>query len=279
MDKDFDYFSITYTETQKNIVRSEYNVLLYCEEGTALVEINYQKYSITPRTTMMIVFKDIVSRLYVSKDFRARCIAFLPSLVMTESRNYDFSFLAALQRHPVISWEGKYAKFVEQLFTTIAMTEEFADADFLRKTALCQYYCYMKMLRNYFQNNNQLTSDASHPLSCKKDYFMAFIKELFVSCRRSREVLFYATSLNISSNYLNEVCQTVCEHSAKEVIDQYISSQLKFELLHSNKTIQQLTEEYNFPNQSYLSRYYRRMMGETPSQTRRKRTDKHIMIF
>lgn len=279
MDKDFDYFSISYTETQKNIVRSEYNVLLYCEEGTALVEINYQKYNITPRSTMMIVSKDIVTRLYVSKDFRARCIAFLPSLLMSESRIHDFSFLAAMQRHPVISWEGKYSKFVEQLFTTIAMAEEFDDTDFLRKTVLCQYYCYMKMLKNYFQNNDMLKSDAGHPLSSKKDYFMAFIKELLLSCRRSREVLFYATSLNISSNYLNEVCQTVCEHSAKEVIDQYISSQLKFELYNTDKSIQQLTEEYNFPNQSYLSRYYRRMMGETPSQTRRKRADKHITII
>lgn len=277
--KDFYYFPIAHSETEKSIRKCEYNVLFYCEEGSAIVEINYQRYNIKPRTTAIFLFKEVVSRLYVSKDFSGKCVAFLPSLLMMESRNYDFSFLSALRRNPVITWDVKYADFIEQMFKIIDMAKEYKDETFLKKTAMCQYFCFMNLLKFYFQHNNMLENVDNNMVSSKKDYFVAFIKELVKSCRQSREVLFYANSLNISSNYLNEVCQTVCEHSAKEVIDQYVSSQLKFELYNTNKSMQNLTEEYNFPNQSYLSRYYRRMMGETPSQTRKSRSEKNLSIL
>ena len=43
--------------------------------------------------------------------------------------------------------------------------------------------------------------------------------------------------------------------------------------------MQQLAEEYNFPNQSYLSRYYRRVMGESPTDTRKNRSENKLLIF
>ena len=116
-------------------------------------------------------------------------------------------------------------------------------------------------------------------ISSKKEYFYSFIRKLFNYHRQSREVAFYANALNISSNYLNEICQTVCEHSAKEIIDYYLSSQLKFELNNTNKSMQELTEEYNFPNQSYFSRYYKRIIGESPTDTRKNRTSDSVTIF
>ena len=44
-------------------------VLLYCETGSAIIEINYRKYNIVPGTTVTLAFMDIVSRLYVSNNF------------------------------------------------------------------------------------------------------------------------------------------------------------------------------------------------------------------
>jgi hydroxymethylpyrimidine/phosphomethylpyrimidine kinase len=124
-----------------------------------------------------------------------------------------------------------------------------------------------------------LEEKESDVISSKKEYFYSFMRELFNHHRHSREVFFYANTLNISSNYLNEICQSVCDHSAKEVIDYYLSSQLKFELNNSNKSIQKLTEEYNFPNQSYFCRYYKRMIGETPSDTRKHKISDSFAIF
>ena len=270
---------IQYSESALNVVKSEYNLLLYCYSGSAVVEINYRKYNITPHTTIHLTYQDILMRVYVSTDFKGYCIAFSPGLLMADSNKFDFNFISALKRNSVISWNEQYASYIEQLFKTVASCNEFDDEELIKATILNQYICYIKLLKHYFQKNNLMDDKENEVISSKKEYFYSFVRELFNHHRRSREVLFYANTLNISSNYLNEICQSVCEHSAKEVIDYYLSSQLKFELNNTNKSMQELTEEYNFPNQSYFSRYYRRIIGETPTETRKNKRNNSFTIF
>ena len=105
----------------------------------------------------------------------------------------------------------------------------------------------------------------------KKELFRKFINELVESHLVSREVLFYANELGVSSGYLNEVCNEVSGHSAKAIIDSAVTAKLKYELSYSAKSIQELSDEYNFPSQSYFTRYYKRMTGLTPSEFRKER--------
>ena len=84
-------------------------------------------------------------------------------------------------------------------------------------------------------------------------------------------MLFYANELGISSGYLNEICNDVSSHSAKDIIDSTVMARLKFELSYTSKSVQELADEYNFPSQSYFSRYFKRMTGLTPSEFRKKR--------
>ena len=83
-------------------------------------------------------------------------------------------------------------------------------------------------------------------------------------------MLFYANELGVSSGYLNEVCNDISHRTAKEIIDSAVSARLKYELSYSSKSIQELADEYNFPSQSYFSRYYKRMTGMTPSEFRKR---------
>lgn len=277
--KDIIYMAVRYSDNKQTIVKCSYNVLLYCERGNAIVEINYRKYNIEPRTTLLLRFQDVLSCIYVSRDFQGQCIAFVPSLITFEISKYDYSFLSVLFQKRIMKWSSSYSDYIEQIFMTIRHCHELNDYELFKKTALALYFCYLNMLQFYFKKNNMINEEQQINVSNKKDYFNAFVKELFYSYRKSREVLYYANVLNISSNYLNEVCQSTCKHSAKEIIDFYISSQLKFELCNSDKSMQQLAEEFNFPNQSYLSRYYRRIMQETPSETRRNRTSNNFLFF
>ncbi len=270
---------IYFSETALNVVKCEYNLLMYCYSGSAVVEINYKKYNITPRTTIHLTYQDILMRVYVSTDFKGYCIAFTPGLLMAELSKLEFNFISAIKKNCVINWNEDCATYIENLFKCVLLCEKFDDKELTKSTILSQYICYIRFLNFHFQRNNMLEEKESDVISSKKEYFISFMRELFNHHRHSREVFFYANTLNISSNYLNEICQSVCDHSAKEVIDYYLSSQLKFELNNSNKSIQKLTEEYNFPNQSYFCRYYKRMIGETPSDTRKHKISDSFAIF
>jgi AraC-like DNA-binding protein len=65
----------------------------------------------------------------------------------------------------------------------------------------------------------------------------------------------------------------VSGRSAKEIIDSATVARLKYELTYTSKSIQELSDEYNFPSQSYFCRYYKRMTGVTPSDFRKRRAE------
>ena len=67
------------------------------------------------------------------------------------------------------------------------------------------------------------------------------------------------------------MCNEVSRHSAKEIIDSTVAARLKYELSYTAKSIQEIADEYNFPSQSYFSRYFKRLTGVTPSDFRKGR--------
>ena len=53
-----------------------------------------------------------------------------------------------------------------------------------------------------------------------------------------------------------------------------LAARLKYELSYTTKNIQELADDFNFPSQSYFTRYYKRMTGLTPSEFRKERAMK-----
>ncbi|MBR4967992.1 MAG: AraC family transcriptional regulator [Bacteroidaceae bacterium] len=53
-----------------------------------------------------------------------------------------------------------------------------------------------------------------------------------------------------------------------------LAARLKYELSYTTKNIQELSDDFNFPSQSYFTRYYKRMTGLTPSEFRKERAIK-----
>lgn len=283
-DKENNVFFLTVQgdKRKNNIIKCEYNILMYCETGTSIVEINFKRYHITPHSTILLTYMDMVYCVYMSNDFRAKCVVFAPSLLNGLIKINDVTFYTTIKRYSIIEWNVEYALYIENLFNIISISKGFDDKEIFEQTAINQFVCFINLLKFYFQKNNLLRDDDVNldiSSSSKRDYFHAFVKNLLVSYRQSRKVSFYANTLNISSNYLNEICLSVVGRSTKDIIDYYISAQLRFDLKNSKKSMLQLAEEYNFPNQSYLSRFYRRMIGETPIETRKNCSINPLLIF
>ena len=54
-----------------------------------------------------------------------------------------------------------------------------------------------------------------------------------------------------------------------EWIDNYVTMELRVLLKNSSKSIKAITEEMNFPNQSFLGKYFKEHVGMSPSKYRK----------
>jgi YesN/AraC family two-component response regulator len=99
--------------------------------------------------------------------------------------------------------------------------------------------------------------------------FTKFIKLVEENCKHERRVSWYAKQICITPKYLSELVKNVSKRTPNEWIDNYVALELRLILKNSTKSIKEITKEMNFPNQSFLGKYFKEHVGISPSKYRR----------
>ena len=120
-------------------------------------------------------------------------------------------------------------------------------------------------------------SDAPQSISNKSDVirsnadvlskqFLELVKENF---RKERQLKFYADALCITPRYLSRVVKECTGSSAADWIERYVVLEARALLKSTTMTIQQISDELNFPSQTLFGKYFKRRVGMSPKDYRR----------
>ena len=240
-------------------------ILMLCKSGEVDVEINYVTYTLKANGFLSIAPYDIVVFKGGTSDFKSQALALPVTMFTPIIAHYDY-----VKKNPLIYFNEDYLKIIETTFELISRASDMLDEDRFEQVVIKQVASLFYIQQQFYTSCKEHDIQVHEYVSRKKELFRLFIKTLVESHSVSREVLFYANELGVSSGYLNEVCNDISHHTAKEIIDSAVSARLKYELSYTSKSIQELADEYNFPSQSYFSRYYKRMTGMTPSEFRKR---------
>ena len=86
--------------------------------------------------------------------------------------------------------------------------------------------------------------------------------------QKNSEVTFYADKLNVSPKYLTMVVYSLTGRSAKSWIVEYMILEIKALLRNCSLDIKEVVSRTKFPNQSLLSRFFRKYAGMSPTEYR-----------
>lgn len=106
----------------------------------------------------------------------------------------------------------------------------------------------------------------SEPRSRRNTYVRTFLSLVRTHYRRERSIGFYADKMFISPKYLSMIIKEATGMSAAEWIDQYVVQEAKNLLRYSGKNVQQIAYELNFTNQSSFGKYFKHLVGLSPTQ-------------
>lgn len=96
--------------------------------------------------------------------------------------------------------------------------------------------------------------------------FICMVKE---EATLHHQVEYYADRLSITQRYLNRiVSQHTNGRTPKQLIDAQLIAEIKERLIDTDLSVTQLAYKLNFPDQSYLSRFFSRHTGISPAQYR-----------
>ena len=98
--------------------------------------------------------------------------------------------------------------------------------------------------------------------------FTDFVQLVSEFASEHHTIDYYASRLCITPRYMSTIIKQVSGRSAKQWIDDALVIRIKIDLKHTDKTIARISDDMNFPNPSFLSKFFKRMTGMTPREFR-----------
>ena len=248
-----------------------FTILFICQ-GNARLEVDFQRYDLQPRQVMKLLPNQFFQCLEVSVDFRVSYITFTPAIMHEITVRFDPSFFAFLKQYPL----------------SPPLTADKAENH--RHLLQAVYDIYMErthtfrlpIFKNFLQNFLMEIYDKTKALflhrnaantSRQEELLEKFISFVFQHSGTQREVQFYADQLCITTRYLSSVIQHLTGHTPKELIDIRCIQEIKMQLRTTNKTMQEIAFELDFPDQSFFARYFKKHTGLTPVAYRAQKTE------
>ena len=100
----------------------------------------------------------------------------------------------------------------------------------------------------------------------------AFIELLVRHYRKEHKVEFYATKLNLSAHYLTLIVKRITGQSVCDFIFEMLFSEARNLLKHSPLSIQEITAELHFSDQSAFGKFFKRKSGFSSIDYRKKQS-------
>lgn len=253
---------------QGKTIKVDVDTIIFCRKGTANIEIDLIPYEIVANTQLIIIAGSIVHNISNSDDFKISYITFKHEVYDEATAQLEPSFTFFLKEYPCVQLGEKRINKMNYLVEAMA--------DFYYEKTNCFRIKIFKnniqsfLLDVYDKTRTLFKIDKSEEVGRREELFIKFIHLIHKYCPQQREVGFYAGKLYITSRYLSSITQNVADKSAKYIIDKHAIQRIKIMLKYSNMSIQDISYELNFPDQSFFSRYFKKHTGMSPLEYRTK---------
>lgn len=238
-----------------------------CQAGSCCFSVDLKQHTLRPNDTLLMLPGQTIRPGGHSEDFKGRFM-FISSEFMADvtfrRRQNAFAFFIVRDNPLLHLSQDDMQMFVQYHDFIRKRMREAPDAsrvEIVRHLLGALFYEFLAI-------DNHLTDDRKVHLSRKDDICRQFLDLLIKHYRENRSVSFYADKLFITPKYLSATLRAVVGKRAGELIDDYVLLQAKVLLKTTDLTVQQISEELNFANQSFFARYFKHLTGISPTAYR-----------
>ncbi len=234
-------------------------------KGEADYVVNLMPYKFKEGTVAFLNRGTIIQINQVSDDFEMAGMALSDYLLTASFTNRQDNPL--LNDYPALFISVEYAEMevIEHLFQ--AAWQMMHQTDYSRDSvgnifgALLHYINHLNLRHKHLPQK---------PLSHSREVFNQFIGLINKHSHQERQLDFYSNLLCLSERYLGTLIKQESGMTAKEWIDKAVITDAQVLLKHTDKTIAEISNELNFANPSFFCKYFRRLMGFSPQEYRKK---------
>lgn len=244
-----------------------YTVLIICQTGNAVIDINFNRYTLKPFDIMVLAEDSITilqsrtedfswSYYLMNRQFAAEVAYQLPNALFAYLNKVPHFSPKNDQQTLLATWQQE-TNFIWQKCTQY------------KRLMLCNH------LQNFFLAMTELVTQMDNipknKYSRKEKTCWQFWELIGQHSKKEREVAFYASKLHITPYYLAQLSKQFFNDAPKTLIDRQVILNIKQLLKQNNLSIQNIADQMAFNDASYMCRYFKKHTGYSLSQYRHNR--------
>ena len=268
-------FATTQSSLQQfvqHVYQLQHTSIFFCLSGEALFTIDGQKYRFTPGQIIICPTGSNILLLDITSDFSSRLLGLSKHIWLAARSSMSPETIQAIECRTHQGGNSNLEKeFLSNIFRQIDILDIEAgsndeNTDYCRQNIILAVNSLLLYIQHV--SKTQRVPSKENISENKDKLFHEFRVLLTNNFREERSVQFYAGKMRISTRHLNSVCQRASGQNAKEIIDHFTIIELEVSLIYTHKSFQELVNEFHFPDQSYLNRYFKRHTGYSLSEFR-----------
>ena len=248
--------------------RMNFILMALCRHGKAQYSIDTREQTVKPGDLLFISERHIVDNYMASPDFECLCIMVSTEFYHGFIQNVKnvSSLLLFSMNNPVVTLTPReiqvYSNYYQTIREKMSDHEHHYRTDLVKALLLAMFYDMSNVIWRVEQQGTKAQTRADV-------IFAQFIRLLEQHFRKERRVSWYAEQLFITPKYLAEIVKQVSKRTPNEWIDNYVVLEIRVLLKNSTKSIKEISDELQFPNQSFLGKYFKEHIGVSPSLYRK----------
>ena len=250
-------------------------MMLFIEQGTGAISINNEFHPMDADHMFFLHSRSEVMLIDATPDFKCVVIGVPAVLTQSASLQMDISFIFLLMKKPCWELEGNMRKMAESFYTMFEYISNDLQSDAKTDLITSLFTFFMSVI--YESTKHTLPSEKPKTSMTKHSLISRFGKLLRVHIREDHRVSYYADQLFVTPKYLTQVVKSTIGITPKDIIDRMLALESLQLLKHTNHTIQQISGQLGFPDQSYFGRFFKRMFNISPIQFRQN-PDMEVMM-
>ena len=240
-----------------------------CLQGSASLKVNLQDYNIRRNELVTLMPEHIVHGYSCSEDFKG--VFIVVSKKVSEELLPDITsalpILMDFRQTPVVTLSEEETASIMEYYELIWRKIRTVRAHYANKQVnsmlLSVLYELLSIYKDHFSYGN-------FKRSRNEETFYSFYSMLEAEYRKERSVVYFANRLCISPKHLSMVVKKVSGRTASDWIDEYVVLEAKQMLRTTTLTVQEVSRELNFANQSFFGKYFKKHVGMSPSEYRQQ---------
>ncbi|WP_106915890.1 helix-turn-helix domain-containing protein [Chryseobacterium aurantiacum] len=255
------------------VFRAEYNALILCISGTCDKEVGIHSFTMKPESIHLVRAGQLQSFSNQTEDVHCFILCFYTHIwkdfpvvysTMEEMLNLDN------EQAPNFNLDSHAFEQIFQRYKKIEREQEQKDPFYSAVSGLIILEVLYLIKRSTLLN---LTKEKEKKRSAQQDKWLAFRKLVEEHFQTHKSVKEYASQLNISPKYLNEIVNRETGSSPTKHIQQRILAEARYLLAFTDMSVKEIAYLLQFESSTYFGKFFKRKTGSSPSAFRQKKNN------